>query len=100
MLVTAVVEMVTAELEFFDLPFVQKLNGPERFKDLWSVEPTGDWTADNVTGHAYAEALFTYMADHDAPEVLGSIVGAMIEKGQRSGIEAGFLLAIGARVNQ
>ena len=90
----------TTEFELFDLPFVQKLNGPERFKDLWHVEPTGDWAADNAIGQQYAEALIKYMNEHDAPELLGSIIGAMIEKGQRGGIEVGFLFAVGSRVIQ
>ena len=62
--------------------------------DWWVVKPSGDWSADNDTGRAYAKALIRYMRAHKTPFLLGYVMTEIATKNSITGIEAGFFNAI------
>ena len=81
----------TQPLEGFQgLPFV-------RGRDFWDVTPTGHWSEDNKLGRDYASAALAYMTENDSPNLMSSIVQAMVGHGEWSGIETGFMTLVGVR---
>lgn len=78
------------------LPFVDTSDGvPTR---LWTPTPSGDWTADNATGHGYADALVDFMRENERPPLLGQVAHAMAATGQWSGVEVGFFHRLAERL--
>lgn len=74
------------------LPFVTATLGTAT--RLWDVTPTRNWSDDNATGAAYAQALIDHMKEHDAPFVLGHVVKALPPPAEWTGIEIGFVQGI------
>jgi hypothetical protein len=72
------------------LPFVKE-------KNFWAVTASGNWADDNRIGRQYAQYLVDYMQANSAPNTLGSVVRSMAGITQFTGIEAGFLTALGER---
>ena len=68
--------------------------------DLWAIEATGDYAADNAAGRAAAAELTRVMFFSDAPFLLGHVVKAMIAKGRFGGVEIGFCHAVAERVGE
>lgn len=71
-----------------DLPFVTAHLG--KATDLWAVEPTGNWAADNAAGAAHAAALLSLMFATNNLPLLGHVTKRIAERGQWSGVEVGF----------
>jgi len=81
--------------KMLSLPFVRVSEMPVGASaDLWATSETGNWSADNRAGASYAVALLDYMRERGAPNMLGSVVRAMIDKGHYGGVEVGFLHAV------
>lgn len=70
-----------------DLGFVDGSN-------FWAVAPTGDWSTDNEIGRGFGEELLVRAKALGAPNLLGSVVRAMVHQGRCGGIEAGFLSVV------
>ena len=70
-----------------DLSFVRKV-GPHL--DFWHLEPTADWGEDCRVGRDAASELTRYMDFARGPNLLGSVVREMIQKGRFTGLEVGF----------
>jgi hypothetical protein len=79
-------------IEVTKLPFVKK---GQKGNCLWSVEPTGNYTEDCLTGSRYAALALEYMKGKDRGHLLNECVKGMIRKGEISGIEVGFLTFMG-----
>jgi hypothetical protein len=62
-------------------------------RDFWVVEETGDWSADNKIGEAYAQELLQVMRASKDPNILGLCVKDMIAHGRFGGVECGFMFA-------
>jgi len=77
------------------LPFVRAAG--DHIESLWSIEESGDWSADNRLGRAYADACLDYMRQSEFPGFLAHVVRAMVEKKQFGGVEVGFLHFIAIR---
>ena len=60
-------------------------------------EKSGDWSADNRLGRAYADACLDYMRQSAFPGLLAHVLTAMIGGGQLGGVEIGFLHGIAVR---
>ena len=84
------------------LPFVKK-SDPDRIINWWNVKPTGKWVEDFTVGRRYALKFWEVCGSDQAfalefqQIILGMLSTAKKPKGPTSysGIEAGFLLAIG-----
>ncbi len=76
------------------LPFVVMTLGTPT--QLWVPKSAGDYQADNETGKRYADALIAVMREHEAPNLLGQVVKAMVEPW--SGVEVGFMHRIAERL--
>lgn len=76
-------------MPFADLPFAERRsNGTV---NAWSVQPTGDYEADCQTGRNYFEQLRLHAEIEKQPLMFGFVMQAMVERGQMSGIEVGFI---------
>lgn len=76
-----------------ELPFVSTLdpatsNG--RHIDLWSVQPVGDWAANNALGRLYAQEMLTVMRLTGAAHLLPQVARAQMAGHTNSGLETGF----------
>jgi len=91
--------------ELYPLPFFNSKTGC-----MWDVQPTGNYSADCETGHAYAIAfLKTADGSYGWNSLLGGIVTDMIQAGSHSvsedghphfnGVVSGFMSTIGRLVN-
>jgi hypothetical protein len=80
------------------LPFVVDLDKEDehgRRRVFWRVAPTGDWCADCEIGVLFARQLFDSKPREMWPVILGWIVKDMIIAGHHSGIDCGFMTAVG-----
>lgn len=77
-----------------NLPFVTI--GADGMPHLWTVQATGDYSADCATGRGYADALVEHMASTGNPTPFAHIVAAMPR--DQTGIEVGFLTEVAGRV--
>jgi hypothetical protein len=79
---------LTATRPAVTLPFASRT---ESGTDYWTVAETGDWSADNRTGRAHADALVEQMHESGFPGTLAHVVRAMVDHGAVGGVEIGFL---------
>ena len=75
------------------LPFVSILdpklhNGLHM--DMWSVQPIGDWAANNALGRLYAQEMLAVMKLTGSPHLLSQVARAQIVGHTDSGLETGF----------
>ena len=77
------------------LPFVHAVD--DHIESLWSIEESGDWSADNRLGRAYADACLDYMRQSEFPGLLAHVLTAMIGSRRLGGVEIGFLHGIAVR---
>lgn len=63
--------------------------------DFWNMEPSDDYAADCQRGREAALELQREMFFGQSPNLLGSVMRAIIGKGRFSGLEAGFCHQIG-----
>ncbi len=80
------------ESDITNLPFVKSQKGGNCF---WSVQPTGDYAEDCVTGHRYAVLAIEYMKKDNLGILLPWCVRDMPKGKDSSGIEVGFLSFVG-----
>lgn len=66
--------------------------------DAWNPSPTGNYTEDCSTGNKYFDEVQALLDKAPNPLLLTWIIQAMIQKGQITGVETGFLHALSARV--
>lgn len=78
---------------FAELPFVECAPGQQ--PQLWVVRPAGLWSEDCATGRRYADDLLTFMRAKSSTPQLTYIIRAMPPGDQWTGIEVGFIEAIG-----
>lgn len=71
------------------LPFAQRRSNGTI--DAWAVQPTGNYETDCSTGNNYYEQLRFHAAEKNSHLSFSFVMQAMIEKGNVSGIEIGFL---------
>lgn len=85
--------------EFGSLPFVRqraRFTKDQPPRDFWSVERTGDYAMDYERGVEMARQALPAMRHGVGRNLLSWIVKDMIEKGEFTGVEVGFLGAISA----
>ncbi|MBI2379213.1 MAG: hypothetical protein HYV16_00430 [Gammaproteobacteria bacterium] len=77
------------------LPFVGRLRDAQgrHARCCWVVRPSGDYTADGATGHAYARAFLAWLHQTGFTPALGWIIAAMQARGDEAdaGLRAAFL---------
>jgi len=77
------------------LPFVRAAG--DHIESLWSIVESGDWSADNQLGRAYADACLDYMRQSEFPGLLAHVLTEMIGSRRLGGVEIGFLHGIAVR---
>lgn len=81
------------------LPFVRqraRFTKDQHPRDFWSVERTGDYAMDYERGVEMARQALPAMRHGAGRNLLGWIVKDMVEKGEFTGVEVGFLGTISA----
>ncbi|MCA1971320.1 MAG: hypothetical protein LDL44_00635 [Caenispirillum sp.] len=79
------------------LPFVKEGKGAKgKSRVYWDVAGTGRYDLDSDLGGMLAGKAIDHMRQHNQPFLLGWIVESMIERGSFTGVEIGFLAAVGA----
>jgi hypothetical protein len=85
-------------MNFEKLPFV-KVAENGRVVDTWDVTPSGDYTADCLTGVKYFRELMLVMTVTTNPLLLSRVLhGQAAKHAQWGGIEAGFHAALADEV--
>lgn len=68
-------------------------------RSTWVVEPTGDWSKDNLIGRGYSKAFIIRVQTVRRIEpLLGYVVRDMVTSGQFGGIEVGFFHGISEEI--
>jgi hypothetical protein len=79
------------------LPFItskQDAEGCENIESFWAPARAADYGADCAAGRTYAGQLVDFIRETGNPTLLPRIIGAM-PRGEMSGVEIGFLTALG-----
>jgi hypothetical protein len=78
------------------LPFVHDATpgADDAGRNFWHVAGTGDYGLDCELGTGMAHRAIAYMRENNVPHLLTWVVESMIERGDFSGIEVGFLQTI------
>ena len=80
--------------ELTNLPFVRA--DDRGVLNYWSVTPSGNPIEDDATGFEYGRQFIAFMEQiEDHPQLLVHVYHDMAKSGQISGIETGFLTAVG-----
>jgi hypothetical protein len=90
-------QVVANRSAIVNFPFVGKIDDKVVF---WLVEPSGTWLADCELGERYARMFIKLITSgRTSVALLGWVVKGMISTGRFTGIECGFMGAIGKRLN-
>ncbi len=75
-----------------DLPFVQEVGGEDVC--FWSVEPTGDQSADIDKGECFARLALAVSREFDLPQLIATVLRDMVVIGNFTAVEAGFVATV------
>lgn len=77
------------------LPFTQDGNSHSERRMFWVVEPSHNWRDDNHLGSEYGRIYLDHVRRTQRGPLLPWIVADMIKAGRWTGVEIGFLSAVG-----
>lgn len=66
-----------------------------RGRQFWMPERSGSYARDCAQGRAYADELVEHIRGDSSPNLVGSVVAAMIGGGRYEGVEVGFCARLG-----
>jgi hypothetical protein len=75
-----------------DLPFVHETG--EGDICFWSIEPTGDQSADIDKGECFARLALAVSREFELPELIATVLRDMIISGNFTAVEAGFVATV------